>query len=71
MPIASLHTDHVAADNTRIVNFKYSTGQLIPASRIPGFAFHQVRAVCVHLSASCSFAFSLPPFLSLWVCARV
>ena len=43
VPIASLHTDHVAADNTRIINYKYANGQLIPPSRIPGFIFHQTE----------------------------
>eukprot|EP00040_Diaphanoeca_grandis_P027141 m.153801 g.153801 ORF g.153801 m.153801 type:complete len:1087 (-) comp30851_c1_seq1:41-3301(-) len=43
VPIASLHTDHVAADNTRIVNYKYSALQLLPSSRIPGFVFHQTE----------------------------
>lgn len=43
VPIASLHTDHVAADNTRIVNHRYAVEQLLPPSRVPGFIFHQVR----------------------------
>jgi len=43
VPIASLHTDHVAADNTRIINYKYSVKQLIPPSRVPGFIFHQTE----------------------------
>ena len=30
VPIASLHADHVAADNMRIVNRKYATQQLLP-----------------------------------------
>jgi len=38
-----LHTDHVAADNTRIVNHKYAVTQLMPPSRIPGFIFHQTE----------------------------
>ena len=42
MPIASLHADHVAADKTRLVNYAYSSGQLMPPSRVPGFIFHQV-----------------------------
>ena len=43
VPIASLHTDHVAADNTRIVNHRYADEQLIPAARVPGFMFHQTE----------------------------
>ena len=59
VPIASLHTDHVAADNTRRINYIYvplfelsmcqlcqmwqANGQLIPPSRIPGFIFHQTE----------------------------
>lgn len=43
MPIASLHTDHVAGDNTRIINYKYAQNQLQPPSRIPGFIFHQTE----------------------------
>jgi len=43
VPIASLHTDHVAADNTRRVNYKYSLAQMLPPSRIPGFIFHQTE----------------------------
>eukprot|EP00948_MAST-09A_sp_MAST-9A-sp1_P003307 g3307.t1 len=43
VPIASLHADHVAADNMRIVNRKYATEQLLPPSRIPGFIFHQTE----------------------------
>lgn len=43
VPIASLHADHVAADNTRIVNYKYAARQLLPPSRIPGFIFHQTE----------------------------
>ena len=43
MPIASLHADHVAADNARRINFLYSQGQLMPPVRIPGFIFHQTE----------------------------
>lgn len=43
VPIASLHTDHVAADNTRIVNHRYAVDTLLPPSRIPGFIFHQTE----------------------------
>ena len=43
VPIASLHTDHVAADNTRIINYKYAALQLLPPSRVPGFIFHQTE----------------------------
>jgi hypothetical protein len=41
VPINSLHTDHVAADNTRRVNYIYAAQQYLPPSRIPGFIFHQ------------------------------
>eukprot|EP01044_Picomonas_judraskeda_P043503 COSAG03_NODE_22913_length_285_cov_1.096774_1_plen_90_part_10 len=40
VPIASLHTDHVAGDNTRLINYKYAQNQLQPPARIPGFIFH-------------------------------
>lgn len=43
VPIASLHTDHVAGDNTRLINYKYAQNQLQPPSRIPGFIFHQTE----------------------------
>jgi hypothetical protein len=43
VPVASLHADQVAADNTRIINYVYSTQQLLPQSRIPGFVFHQTE----------------------------
>ena len=43
VPIASLHADHVAADNTRIVNYRYAAQQLLPPSRVPGFIFHQTE----------------------------
>mmetsp|Transcript_99656 Transcript_99656/g.181800 ORF Transcript_99656/g.181800 Transcript_99656/m.181800 type:complete len:1071 (+) Transcript_99656:82-3294(+) len=42
--IPSLHTDHVAADQLRRVNFAYATEQLMPSRRIPGFMFHQSEA---------------------------
>jgi hypothetical protein len=41
VPVKNLHTDHVAADNTRQINYIYSTQGLLPQSRIPGFVFHQ------------------------------
>jgi hypothetical protein len=41
VPIPSLHTDHVAGDNTRKINYIYSTQGLLPPARIPGFMFHQ------------------------------
>ena len=37
----TLHTDHISADQTRSVNYIYSTLQLLPSSRVPGFIFHQ------------------------------
>lgn len=43
VPIASLHTDHVAGDNTRLINYKYAQNQLQPPARIPGFIFHQTE----------------------------
>lgn len=43
VPLTSLHTDHIAADNLRAVNHIYSVQQLLPASRVPGFIFHQVE----------------------------
>ena len=43
MPIASLHADHVAADNTRSINYRYAAQQLLPPSRVPGFIFHQTE----------------------------
>ena len=43
VPIANMHTDHVAADNTRRVNYIYAVEQLLPASRVPGFIFHQTE----------------------------
>lgn len=52
VPIASLHTDHVAADNTRLVNYVYAAEQLLPPSRVPGFLFHQV-GVCVVCAVPC------------------
>ena len=30
VPIASLHTDHVAGDNTRLINYRYAQNQLQP-----------------------------------------
>ena len=53
VPIASLHTDHVAADNTRIINYKYSVGQLQPSSRIPGFIFHQTERTADNGTNAC------------------
>ena len=41
--IASLHTDHVAADQLRAVNYAYAAKQLLPAARVPGFIFHQTE----------------------------
>lgn len=38
--LASLSTDHVLANNLRVVNYLYRQ-QLLPNSRIPGFIFHQ------------------------------
>lgn len=42
--IPSLHTDHVAADQLRRVNYAYAIEQLMPSTRIPGFMFHQSEA---------------------------
>ena len=39
----SLHADHVAAAQLRIVNFRYATTQLISGLRLPGFIFHQTE----------------------------
>jgi len=39
--IPSLHTDHVAADHLRRINHVYSSLQMLPAVRVPGFMFHQ------------------------------
>jgi hypothetical protein len=41
--IPTLHADHVAADQVRKINYGYAADQLIPASRVPGFMFHQVE----------------------------
>lgn len=41
--ISTLHTDHVAADRTRYINYIYAMGQMIPPSRVPGFMFHQTE----------------------------
>ena len=41
--MTSLHTDHVAANNMRIVNYQYKQQQLQPAARVPGFMFHQTE----------------------------
>lgn len=38
--LASLSTDHVLANNLRLVNYVYRQ-QLLPNNRIPGFIFHQ------------------------------
>eukprot|EP00047_Mylnosiga_fluctuans_P014153 m.35740 g.35740 ORF g.35740 m.35740 type:complete len:1056 (+) comp5354_c0_seq1:167-3334(+) len=43
VPIHSLHTDHVAGDNMRIINYKYRQQQLQPMARVPGFIFHQTE----------------------------
>lgn len=45
VPFPTLHTDHVYADQVRIVNSIYATQQLIPAIRMPGFLFHQIERV--------------------------
>jgi hypothetical protein len=41
IPVPSLRTDHVAADNLRRVNYWYRHGSLLPMRRIPGFFGHQ------------------------------
>ena len=43
IPVPSLKTDHVAADNMRRVNLWYRNTALFPMERIPGFAFHQTE----------------------------
>ena len=53
MPIASLHTDHVAADTMRHVNFHYSQAMLLPAARIPGFIFHQTERTADNGTTPC------------------
>ena len=41
IPVPSLRTDHVAADNLRRVNYWYRQGSLLPMARVPGFFGHQ------------------------------
>jgi hypothetical protein len=41
--VTTLSTDHVLANNLRVVNSVYRGRQLLPNSRIPGFMSHQVR----------------------------
>ena len=41
IPVPSLRTDHVAADNLRRVNYWYRHGTLLPMVRVPGFFGHQ------------------------------
>ena len=53
VPIASLSTDHVAADNTRRVNYKYATEQFLPPSRVPGFIFHQTERTADNGTSAC------------------
>eukprot|EP00939_MAST-03C_sp_MAST-3C-sp1_P002884 g2884.t1 len=53
VPLNSLHTDHVAANNMRIVNRVYATQQLLPPSRIPGFIFHQTERTADNGTNSC------------------
>jgi hypothetical protein len=40
--VTTLSTDHVLANNLRVVNSVYRGRQLLPNSRIPGFMSHQV-----------------------------
>ena len=40
IPIPTLRTDHVAADNLRRVNYWYRQENLLPMSRIPGECLH-------------------------------
>ena len=54
VPIASLHTDHVAANNMRIINWKYSFQQFLPPARVPGFAFHQSERTDDNGTAPCT-----------------
>jgi hypothetical protein len=53
VPINSLHTDHVAADNTRRVNYIYATQQYLPHARIPGFIFHQTERTADNGTNAC------------------
>ena len=39
--VVTLSTDHVLANNLRIVNYVYRGRQLLPNSRVPGFASHR------------------------------
>uniref|UniRef100_A0A7S4DUL7 Uncharacterized protein n=1 Tax=Lotharella globosa TaxID=91324 RepID=A0A7S4DUL7_9EUKA len=55
VPIASLSTDHVAADMLRQVNYKYAAFQLIPAVRIPGFMFHQTERTADNGTSPCFY----------------
>ena len=41
--VPSTHTDHVAADTMRSVNYWYRNQVLLPSERVPGFAFHQTE----------------------------
>jgi hypothetical protein len=41
--VTTLSTDHVLANNLRIVNYVYRTRQLLPSSRVPGFMSHQTE----------------------------
>ena len=43
IPVPSLRTDHVSADDMRRVNYWYRQSALLPMERIPGFAFHQTE----------------------------
>ena len=53
VPIASLHADHVAADNMRLVNHRYARSQLLPPSRLPGFVFHQAERTDDNGTSAC------------------
>ena len=53
MPIASLHTDHVAADNARAANYVFASQQLLPPSRVPGFIFHQTERADENGTSAC------------------
>ena len=52
--VASLHTDHMAGDNARRVNYWYRQASALPMERVPGFAFHQseVRSLAKPRGAS-------------------
>eukprot|EP00051_Salpingoeca_urceolata_P016581 m.221615 g.221615 ORF g.221615 m.221615 type:complete len:214 (+) comp18720_c0_seq6:166-807(+) len=54
VPVPSLHTDHVAGDHVRGVNYIFSMGQLLPQERVPGFIFHQTERTNDNGSMPCT-----------------